>query len=125
MNSLSLKVPRVGLLQALKGLGVVRRKRSSSTVPVWLSFDPEKKALSITEARGRAIGIVPAEGNWTPAGATIDMYMLRRALETLDSQEVELIVADGEILIPTPNGHVGLKLLPFGPESRRVRPLGI
>ena len=119
MKSMSLKLLRADLQQALKTLGAIRKKRGASIVPVWLHFDPLKSALSITEARGRAIAVLPAMGSWTPAGATVDMFSLRRLMETLDDVEIEMIVAPGQIIIPTPRGHVALTLQPFGPESKR------
>lgn len=119
MKTLTLHVAKPDLVHALKTLGTIRRKRFSSTVPVWLSFNRSKGELAILEARRGVQAIVKATGYWPPAGATLDMFALRRVVEVLEMDEVELIVGAGEILIPTVRGHVSLKLQPFGPESRR------
>jgi hypothetical protein len=121
MRTLTLRVAKCDLIQALKTLGVIRRKRFSSTIPVWLNFDPTRDELTILEARRGVRAVVKAAGYWPPAGATLDMFALRRVAETMDGGEIELIIDAGAILIPTARGHVSLKLQPFGPESRRRR----
>src|SRR2546423_69013 len=115
MKCLTLRVPKCDLVQVLKTLGVIRRKRFSSTIPVWLHFDAARDELTILEARRGVRAIVKAAGYWPPAGATLDLFALRRVAETLDGDEVELMIDAGTILIPTTRGHVSLRLQPFGP----------
>ncbi len=119
MNSISLTVARHELIAALKTLGTVRRKKFVSVVPVWMRFDPREGTLSITEERNAVIAVVRASGSWPPAGATVNLFMLRNAAQALETETVELAAISDAILIPTPHGHVRMNLLPFGPESRR------
>jgi hypothetical protein len=119
MQVTSLRLVRADLMQALATLGVIRRRRFASIVPVWLNFDSPRGELTIVEARGGARAVVKASGAWSPAGATLDMFGLRRVLASLDTDDVELIADASEILIPTKRGHVRLKMQPFGPESGR------
>jgi hypothetical protein len=106
MKSTSLRLSRADLIHALATLGVIRRKRFKSIVPVWLSFDAPCGELTVVEARGGARAVVKAAGSWSPAGATLDMFALRRLLSLLDTPDVELIADAAEILIPTARGHV-------------------
>ncbi len=62
MKSIRLKLEHPDLLNALNTLGVTRRKRFSSIVPVWLYFDPETKLLQIVEDKGTVTAYVPAKG---------------------------------------------------------------
>jgi hypothetical protein len=71
---------RLELLSALNTLGVTRRKRFSSIVPVWVHFDPARMLLQLVEDKGTVTAYVPAEGEWPIAGSTIDLFTLKRAL---------------------------------------------
>jgi len=119
MERIALYVDRDALAAGLRTLGAIRRKRFASVVPVWLRFDPAKSQLAITEARRGVTAVVEARGAWSPAGATLDMFALRRVVEALEASEVELILTPDQILIPTARGHVQLRMQAFGPESRR------
>lgn len=56
------RIVKWDLVQALKTLGTIRRKRFSSTLPVWLCFEPARDELSILEARRGVRAIVRATG---------------------------------------------------------------
>ena len=109
------------LITALRTLGAIRHKRGVSIMPVWLSFDSNKSMLAISEQRSAATAMLPASGSWPPAGATVDLFSLRNAASGTDQEAIMLAAIEDAILIPTSRGHVTLKLLPFGPASRRVR----
>jgi hypothetical protein len=123
MKSIGLIVSRGDLLQALVTLGVTRRRRFRSVVPVWLHHDAERRQLAIVEERGAVTAHVRAEGDWPPAGATIDLYALKRAVERHPDDPVEFIVAADSILLAGDGWHARLNLRKFGPESTVHDPL--
>lgn len=120
MRGMSLVVPRKDLLTALKVLVSLRRRRFSAIVPVWLIFDRQKGELGLAEDRGRVLAAVPATGSWPPMGATISLLALRRIVEKLTDDSIELIAAREAVYLLTPNGHMKFDLLPFGQECIRV-----
>lgn len=77
--------------------------------------------LWIEEQDARASGAVAAEGAWPSMGATVELYLLRKAAMVVSADRVQVIARPDSILVPTDRGHVSLKLLPFGPEVRRTR----
>lgn len=119
-NRLALVLLRKDLIHALSTLGVVRRRRFARIVPVWLRYNSNKRLLAISEDRHPATATIQAKGSWPPAGATISLFTLRSAAEASDVETIELIIATDAVRIDTPNGHVLLNLMPFGPESRRA-----
>ena len=119
MESISLSVPRGDFVQVLNTLSAVRRKRFRSVLPVWLHFDQQDGQLWIEEQRAAASGGVAARGMWPPMGATVDLFLLRRAATMVNAEKVQLVATADAILVPTQCGHVSLKLLSFGPESPR------
>ena len=121
MDSISLSVPRGDFVHVLNVLGAVRRKRFRSVLPVWLHFDQWDGQLWIEEQRAAAAGAVAARGMWPPMGATVDLYLLRRAATMVSAERVQLVATADAILVPTERGHVSLKLLSFGPESPGAR----
>ena len=88
-------------------------------MPVWLSIDKRTGGLRIVEQRGAACAVIPAWGKWLPFGATVDLFLLRRAAEYCEGQTIKLIAIDEGILVPTTRGYVQLNLLAFGPTSKR------
>jgi hypothetical protein len=58
---------------------------------------------------------LPTIGTWPVAGATVNLFPLRRAAEASATGDVELIAVDEAVLVPTARGHVSLPLLDFGP----------
>ena len=123
MKSIGLTVSRADLLQALVTLGVTRRRRFRSVVPVWLDFDPKLHQLAIVEERGAVTAMVRAEGKWPPAGATIDLYAMKRAVERHPDDPVALMVAADSIVLAGEGWHARLSLRKFGPESAVHDPL--
>ncbi len=117
MKSIRLKLECLVLLNALNTFGVTRRKRFSSIVPVWLYFDPESKLLQIVEDKGTVTAYVPAKGEWPAAGATIDLFTLKRAFKHYTEDTVELHAVKDAILLATGNWHVKMNLLKFGPDN--------
>ena len=117
MKSLRLSVARQELLLALQTLGVTRRKRFSSVLPVWLKFDPNTKSLQIVEERGAVFAHVPATGGWPPAGATVDLFMLRRAVTECRDENIDLHAVGDAVILFGDNWRVQLNLLSFGPEN--------
>jgi len=117
MKSTGLRLRRAELLQALVTLGVTRRRRFRSVVPIWLRYDSTRRQLAAVEERGAVTAHVPAQGNWPPTGATVDLYLMKRALECHDDDAVELLLASDAVLLIGDYWHRRLKLLTFGPES--------
>ena len=113
MERVSLSVNREELLRALGTLSLVRRKRFS-LVPVWLGFNAEESSLTIQEERAHASATIPAEGNWPPTGATVDIAYMRGAINKVRAPMVELIMVEDAILVPREKGYVRLGLLAFG-----------
>ena len=119
MQSIRLSVPRDELLRALQTLSTTRRRRFSSSLPVWMALLPDGGELRITEDRSEVGAHVPAKGRWPPAGATVDLYMLKRAVTSVTGEVVDLHALDGAVVVYGDRWHVRLTLLAFGPESRR------
>ena len=117
MESIHLTIDRQELLNSLKILSVVRRKRFTSVLPIWLSFDPTANVLRLSEDQGAVEAEIPAIGEWPPAGATIDLYTLKRILEESDHDKIELHALEDAILFFAGSWNVRLNLLAFGPES--------
>ena len=117
MKSIRLKLEHLDLLNALNTLSVTRRKRFSSIVPVWLNFDPESKLLQVVEDKGKVTAYVPAKGEWPASGATIDLFILKRALKYYTEDIVELHAVKDAVLLASGNSHVKMNLLKFGPDS--------
>ncbi len=122
MQTLSLWVPRREFIQALSALSTVRRRRFASVLPVWLRFDGRERLLWIEEQSAAASGAVAAEGSWPAMGATVDLYLLRRAATLISAETAQLAATADAVVVPTDRGYVRLKLLSFGPESRRPLP---
>ena len=93
MESLKLLVRKADLIRALRVLGANRRRRFSSVVPIWLAYESEIGELCLREERGGATAGLPAIGTWPVAGATVNLFPLRRAAETAATEDVELIAA--------------------------------
>ncbi len=119
MRSLKLTTRRADLLRALDVLSVARRARFKSTVPVWLHFDEDRQELRLVEERGKVTAALPASGYWPPAGLTVDLFMLKRAVAAHAGEAVDLHVTDDALIIFGDQWHARLKLLRFGPESGR------
>jgi hypothetical protein len=119
MRSLKLTATREDLLRALNVLGVARRARFKSTVPVWLHFDEERQELRLVEERGKVTAALAAAGYWPPAGLTVDLFMLKRAVAAYTGEAVDLHTAADSLLVFGNQWRVRLKLLRFGPESGR------
>lgn len=110
------------MLRALQILGVTRRRRFVSTMPVWLHLLPGGKELQIVEDGGRVTVRLPTKGSWPAAGATIDLFMPKRAAAHCPGETVELHATDGAVALWADRWHVRLNLLAFGAESRVPRP---
>ncbi len=121
MQSTRLSVARDPFLHALKTLAAARRRRFSSSLPIWLSFEKGGDELHITEDRAKVAARVPASGSWSPAGATVDLFMLRRAVARVEAENVDLHVLADAVVIHGDRWQVRLNLLTFGPESRRPK----
>ena len=117
MKSIRLKLERCDLQNALNTLGVTRRRRFSSIVPVWLYFDTESKLLQIVEDKGAVTAYVPAEGQWPYFGATIDLYTLKRALKYHTDAIIELHTTKDAVLLANGNWQMKMHLLKFGPDN--------
>ena len=115
MEALKLIVHKADLIRALRVLGTNRRRRFSSVVPIWLAFEREIGELRLREERGGVTAGLTVIGTWPAAGATVNLFPLRRAVETAATKDVELIAVDEAVLVLTPRGHVSLPLLDFGP----------
>ena len=117
MRSLRLSVARQELLLALQTLGVTRRKRFSSVLPVWLKFDPDTESLQIVEDRGAVCAGVPATGSWPPAGATVGLFILKGAVTECHDEDIELHATIDAVILLSGERRVQLNLLNFGPEN--------
>ena len=117
MHSINLRLRRLELLDTLNTLGVTRRRRFSSILPVWLSFDPEEALLSIVEDKGAVTGHVRALGEWPASGSTIDLFLLRQALNRSSGDTVSLHAVSDGVLVFGDSWQVKLNLLKFGPDS--------
>ena len=124
MRSVQLSVTRHELLHALQTLGVTRRKRFSSVLPVWLSFDRDTESLQIVEDQGTVLAQIPATGSWPPAGATVDLFLLRRAVTNCRDEIITLHAAADAIFLFGDNWRVQLNLLSFGPGDTVSDPSG-
>jgi hypothetical protein len=121
MQSISLRVRRDELQRALQTLSTNRRARFSRALPVWLNLNPTKVELQMVEERGHVAASIPAEGSWPPAGATISLFALKRAISAYLSEFIDLRVIADAIIFASPTGHVRLNLLRFGPEGSRLK----
>jgi hypothetical protein len=117
MRSISLKLNRTEFISALETLGVTRRRRFSSIMPVWLKFVQETSSLDVVEEGGVVTASIPATGEWPIAGSTIDLFMLKRSLQRVKAEFVELHALEDAVLFASDNSHVKLHLLGFGPEK--------
>ena len=80
-------------------------------MPIWLAYEEE---LRLCEENGRVIAGVPAIGTWPAAGATVNLFALRRAAEAVVTETVEIVALENAVLIATKRGHFSLPLLEFG-----------
>jgi hypothetical protein len=119
MQSIKVTALRVDLLRALETLSIARVRRFSSILPVWLQFESDSGELHLIEERGKVSASLPARGTWPPAGATVDLFMLKRAVKACRGKSVDLHAAVDSLLIFGDQWHASLKLLRFGPESGR------
>lgn len=62
---------------------------------------------------------LPAVGTWPPAGVTVDIFMLKRAMSACDSDAVNLHATADSLIVFGDRWRARLKLLRFGPESGR------
>lgn len=122
MHSIKLQVSKEELIRALKALGVVRRRRFSSSVPVWVRFIPEAGELQLVEDRGDVTARVPATGDWPVTGATVDLFSLRRATEHCPAETIDLHATLDAVMVFGNGWSVRLGLLAFGPESDVTKP---
>jgi hypothetical protein len=118
MQSIQLKIARREFMSALATLGRFRRKRSVAILPVWLNLVAKTKELQIVEDKGAVTAYVQAEGDWPFAGATVDLFLLRRAVGKCPGDVIILHAIEDALLISAGPWHVRLNLLGFGPESR-------
>jgi hypothetical protein len=123
MQSILLAVDREELLRAIALLGTTRKRRFSSVVPVWLKHDPAECQLHIQEDGGAVIASVPAEGDWPPMGATVDLYLLRRAVQRGEGTLVRLRALGDAVVLEGEGWNVRLDLLEFGPPEPPLPPL--
>jgi hypothetical protein len=100
-----------GQLLRVLVLGTNRRRRFSGVVPIWLAYDSGSGELRLREERGGVTAGLPALGTWPAAGATVNLFPLRRAVEAASKENIELIAIDEAVLVPTAQGHVSLPLL--------------
>lgn len=119
MRSIKLTATRSDLLRALETLAATRRQRFSSTLPVWVSFAEGDQELRLVEERGKVTASLPAVGTWPPAGVTVDLFMLKRAMSACESDAVDLHATTDSVIVFGDRGRARLKLLRFGPESGR------
>lgn len=122
MQSIKLQVAKAELIRALKALGVVRRRRFSSSLPVWLRFIPDSGELQIVEDRGAVTARVPATGDWPVTGATVDLFCLRRAAEYCPADTIDLLATLDAVMLLGNSWNMRLGLLAFGPESDVTKP---
>jgi hypothetical protein len=129
MRSTRLSVPKSELADALRTLSANRKQRITSRVPIVLQFNSREGRLTIGEFGALLSATVPASGDWPPAGATVTLGLLRRAIQHVADNEIELHALDGAIIVLTAHGHVSLKLLHpgSGPTGQRkaALPAGI
>lgn len=83
---------------------------------------PGVDELRITEERSDIGAQVPARGSWPPAGATVELHLLKRAVGFVSGETVDLHALDDAVVVFDNRWHVRLNLLPFGPEGRRSAP---
>jgi hypothetical protein len=121
LRSVQLIAGRTDLLAALRVLGTHRRRRFASIVPIWLHHDEINQELMLTEENATVQAAVHATGTWPAAGATVNLFLLRRAV-TNSPVRVELYATESAILVLTAKGYVSLDLLSFGPNSERPAP---
>lgn len=119
MQSIRLTIAKADLLTALGVLGVTRRRRGVGIIPVWLSFDAASQELRISEDHGKVVASVPANGEWPAAGATVNLFMLRRGAASC-GEAIELHATEDAIILLTPRGHVRLDFIAFGNEPRHL-----
>ena len=119
MLSIKLTATRAALLLALDTLAATRRQRFSSTLPVWLNFVAGGQELRLVEERGKVTASLPAVGTWPPAGVTVDLFVLKRAMSAGDSDAVDLHATADSLIVFGDRWRARLKLLRFGPESGR------
>lgn len=119
VHSIKLTAARTDLQRALEILSATRRSRFSSIVPAWLALDGDSGTLQIVEERGNVSASLPAVGSWPPAGATVDLLMLKRAVGACLGETVDLHAAADSVMVFDGHWHARLKLLRFGPESGR------
>jgi len=123
MRSIKLTTLRADLSRALDTLSVTRRRRFTSTLPIWLHFDLASSTLHIVEERATVAAEIAVSGEWPPVGATVDLFMLKRAVKACRGEVVELHALSDAVMLQSDAWHVRLKLLKFGPESGApVRP---
>jgi hypothetical protein len=118
MRSIRLTMARAELLRALQTLGVTRKRRFSSSLPVWLRLLPGAKELQMVEDGGQVTASVPAKGTWPAVGATVNLFSLKRAVTHCHGDSVQLHAINDAVALWADRWHVRLKLMPFGPESR-------
>jgi hypothetical protein len=123
LDPLKLIVRKAELVRALRVLSANRR-RFSSVLPIWLAYESGVGELRLREERGGVMAGLPAFGRWPAAGATVNLFSLRRAAEAITGEDVELIAVDEAVLVPTAQGYVSLPLLEFGPEHNIPAPGG-
>lgn len=119
MLSIKLTATRSDLLRALETLAATRRQRFSSVLPVWISFAADGQELRLVEERGKVKASLPAVGIWPPAGVTVDLFMLKRAMSVCDSDAVDLHATADSLIVFGDRWRARFKLLRFGPESGR------
>ena len=90
----------------VEALSRVRKRRPTSAVAIWLRFDHLRQTLTISEARPKATAMISASGQWPPAGATVDLYMLRNTVRSQATSTLELCVLEDSVVIPIENGRV-------------------
>jgi len=120
MLSIKLTATRSDLLRALETLAATRRQRFSSILPVWLSFVAGSQELRLVEERGKVTASLPAAGIWPPAGVTVDLFMLKRAVSACNGGAVDLHVTADSLIVFGDRWRARLKLLRFGPECDRA-----
>src|SRR3954447_7438109 len=104
MRSVRLFVARSDLLDALRVLGTNRRRRFTSRVPIWLRYDEAAQQLTLSEDNGTVQATVAAIGEWPAAGATVSLFLFRRAV-TNAPERVELHATETTIIVLTAHGH--------------------
>lgn len=109
--------PAAELGIALAGLSSARARRRR-VFPVLLTFDPSSGSLRISEDRGPVAVEVPAQGDWSPTGATVDLHLLSRAARSCASSgEVAIRMLEDALLVSDGRLSFTLYLLEYGPRS--------